>query len=149
MRLRLTAALLALVMMAMGSTGGQTPTKKAPAPGKAAAAVELPFSGTWVGTYSSNQSAGTKITLMIQQFGTTVTGTYLIPAMSAQGVLFGKVRADGSGGFDVDQKTPECPGHFAMEASIKGKQMTFTFKGSHCAGQENGSGKATKGPEKP
>jgi hypothetical protein len=147
MRLRLNVALLFLLMLAVGSAWAQSTSKKTPASEKAPAA-NLPFAGTWVGTYSSNQSAGTKVTFMIQQSGAEVTGTYLIPAMSAQGVLFGKVRADGSGQFDVDQKTPGCPGHFVMEATLKANQMTFTFKGSHCAGQENGSGKATKILEK-
>jgi hypothetical protein len=136
--------ILAVALLTVCPTWAQKTATKPPASGKASTA-ELPYTGTWVGTYSSNQSAATKITLMIQQFGTAGTGTYLIPAVSAQGVIYGKIETDGSGKFDVDQKTAACPGHFIMEAKIKGNQMTFTFKGSHCGGQENGSGKVTRG----
>jgi hypothetical protein len=101
------------------------------------------LAGTWSGVYKSNQALDTKVVLMLQQSGTTVTGTYLTAA-GTQGVIYGSVDASGAGKLSADQKTPTCPGHFDMDIKLQGSQLAFEFKGQHCAGLENGSGRASR-----
>jgi hypothetical protein len=115
---------------------------KFPSPPKTVARVAS-FAGTWKGTYSSNLVEPMKVTLIFQQFGSTVTGTYL-SANGAQGVMSGVLQAGGTATLQATQITPTCPGKFDMPATVNGHSMTWKFIGQDCLGQENGSGKATK-----
>lgn len=131
-----------IIAVTLGSTTliAQQP-KTFPRPSAAVASTQQ-FAGTWQGTYSSNVVQPTKVTLIFQQFGATVTGTYL-SANGAQGVMFGTASSAGLSA-TANQTTPTCTGQFAMTAQISGSTMTWTFVGQDCLGAENGKGSATK-----
>ncbi len=111
------------------------------------AVTQQNFSGTWTGTYSSNLVPPTDVTLIFQQFRSTVTGTYLT-ANGAQGVMYGisqeKAGLQGQTVLTADQITPTCTGSFNMPITVSGDNMTWQFVGTDCLGPENGSGKATR-----
>ncbi len=103
------------------------------------------IAGTWTGTYQSNQVPPTNVTLIFQEFGTTVTGTYL-SANGAQGVMYGTSQPSGEANLSVEQKTPACTGLFKMPATRNGNTLQWKFKGVDCKGTEDGAGTATLQP---
>lgn len=130
-----------LTLTSYGLAVQQSGQKKFPAPPMAAATN---FAGTWAGTYQSNEVGATRVTLIFQQRGSTVTGTYL-SANGAQGVMYGTVAA-GSNTLTAkaEQTTPTCPGQFEMLAAVSGGILTWSFKGEDCLGTEDGQGKASR-----
>jgi hypothetical protein len=130
-----------LTLTSYGLAVQQSGQKKFPAPQMAAATN---FAGTWVGTYQSSEVGATRVTLIFQQRGSTVTGTYL-SANGAQGVMYGTVAA-GSNTLTAkaEQTTPTCTGQFEMSAAVSGGTLTWSFKGQDCLGVEDGQGKASR-----
>lgn len=135
------SALLAGSLHCAGASLGAPPQLSFPAPPEAAAGVP-DFTGTWVGRYSSNVVPPTDVTLIFQQRGATVTGTYLA-ANGAQGVMYG-IAALQQTPLQAEQKTPTCLGAFAMPSQVQGNTMTWKFIGKDCLGDENGTGSATR-----
>lgn len=105
--------------------------------------VSESIAGTWVGVYDSNEVGLTDVTLVFQQLGSTVTGTYL-SANGAQGVMFGTLQAGGSGDLTAVQTTPTCKGQFQMPVTVEGDTLTWQFTGHDCLGAEDGNGKASR-----
>lgn len=137
------ALLLSIVLLASLSMRAQNEQKKtfpaAPSEAKGAAL----FAGTWRGVYKSNLVPPTTVTLIFQQRGTTVTGTYL-SANGAQGVMSGTSVSHQPSSLSADQTTPTCTAKFAMAATVHGNKMQWTFKGNDCLGMEDGAGTATR-----
>lgn len=130
-----------LTLASYGLAVQQPAQKKFPTPPMTTATN---FAGTWVGTYQSNEVGATRVTLIFQQRGSTVTGTYL-SANGAQGVMYGTVAA-GSNTLTAkaEQTTPTCPGQFDMSATVTAGALTWSFKGQDCLGAEDGQGKASR-----
>jgi hypothetical protein len=102
------------------------------------------FPGIWRGVFISNKVEQTKVEMMLQQSGLTITGTYLTEA-GTQGVLYGTATEAGNqASFTVDQKSPGCSAQFRLQAQATGKQMTFVYEGASCNHPEKGSGRATR-----
>jgi hypothetical protein len=138
----ITVVLLSTLTLASYSFAVQQPEqKKFPTPPITAATN---FAGTWVGTYQSSKVGATRVTLIFQQRGNTVTGTYL-SANGAQGVIYGAVEG-GSNTLTAkaEQKTPTCTGQFDMSATVSAGTLTWSFKGEDCLGAEDGRGKASR-----
>jgi hypothetical protein len=145
-RLSSTLILIAVSLTFLLSAGwaAQTQKKKKtfPTP-KTAVQSQTTYAGTWNGTYKSNLVDPTNVTLMFQQLGNTVTGTYL-SQNGAQGVMSGTVNGSGQLVAKATQTTPTCRGTFNMVATISSGTLSWTFKGTDCLGTENGSGTATQ-----
>jgi hypothetical protein len=139
-------AVFGAILSVAQTSGSEASPAAAPAKGSKAgkqkAENDLPFSGVWKGTYKSNQAGETKITVMLQQYGNFITGTYLT-GEGTQGVIYGTVASD-QAKLTADQKTPACVGHFAMDIKANNDHLSFSFKGQHCAGVENGTGNVAK-----
>ncbi|HLX10383.1 MAG TPA: hypothetical protein VKY89_21220 [Thermoanaerobaculia bacterium] len=125
----------------IGDPAPQSAQQRFPTPPKAAVGV-ADLRGTWAGTYSSNLVAPTSVSLIFQQLGATVTGTYL-SANGAQGVMFGTASPH-QAELTAQQTTPSCPGSFSMPVQVQGTTMTWKFVGKDCLGDENGAGKAAR-----
>ena len=113
-----------------------------PFPAPPASANATSYAGTWNGTYVSNLVQPTTVTLIFQQRGTTVTGTYLT-RNGAQGVIYGPSGTGPSATLKATQTTPTCPGTFTMQTTVSGNRLSWTFVGHDCLGNENGKGTAT------
>jgi|SRR5689334_6005752 len=124
-------------------TVGWAAQKKKTFPSPTAIQAQANFAGTWNGTYQSNTVPVTGVTLVFQQLGNTVTGTYL-SKNGAQGVMAGTVNSSGQLAAKADQTTPTCRGRFVMAATISNNSLQWTFKGTDCLGTENGTGTATQ-----
>jgi hypothetical protein len=94
MKRLIVISILMLVSLTLPlSIGGATQKKKTfPSPDTAAAQTQADFAGTWVGIYRSDKVDPTEVTLIFQQRGATVTGTYL-SKNGAQGVISGTVQS--------------------------------------------------------
>jgi hypothetical protein len=142
-RLTPTLILISVSLTFLLSIGWAAQKKKTfPTPNTATQA-QASFAGTWNGTYQSNMVPATDVTLIFQQFGNTVTGTYL-SKNGAQGVMSGTINSSGQLVAKATQTTPKCRGQFNMAASISNNTLAWTFKGNDCLGVENGNGTATQ-----
>jgi len=112
-------------------------------PSPSATQAQANFAGTWNGTYQSNMVPATDVTLIFQQLGNTVTGTYL-SKNGAQGVMSGTVNSSGQLVANATQATPTCRGQFKMAATISNNTLKWSFNGKDCLGLENGTGTATQ-----
>lgn len=142
MKRTLVVALMVVTVLTVTGVAVAHQVKTYPTPPATAAAGTQMFNGTWTGTYSSSVVPTTNVTLIFQQRGTTVTGTYL-SANGAQGVMSGVAGASGLSAI-ATQITPTCTGQFAMAAQVNSGTMTWTFVGQDCLGVENGKGTATQ-----
>lgn len=105
--------------------------------------VSASIAGTWNGTYRSTVVPPTGVTLVFQQLGSTVTGSYL-SANGAQGVMWGTLQVNGAGDLQAVQTTPTCRGEFKMPVQVAGDRLTWKFIGHDCLGVEDGSGDASR-----
>lgn len=142
-RLTPTLILISVSLTFLLSAGWAAQKKKTFPTPQTAAQAQANFAGTWNGTYQSNVVPVTDVTLVFQQFGNTVTGTYL-SKNGAQGVMSGTINSSGQLAAKATQITPSCPGQFNMAATISNNTLTWTFKGKDCLGIENGTGTATQ-----
>lgn len=127
-------------LLSVASAGQKKKTFPSPS---TATQAQANFAGTWSGTYQSNVVPATDVTLIFQQFGNTVTGTYL-SKNGAQGVMSGTINGSGQLVATATQTTPTCPGKFKMAATISNNSLNWTFNGTDCLGTENGKGTATQ-----
>ncbi len=135
------SALLAGSLVCAGASLG-TPAQKSFPPTPEAAPGVPNFSGTWKGTYSSNVVPPTDVTLIFQQRGATVTGTYLAKN-GAQGLMYGTSVATGTR-LQAIQTAPKCTGVFSMPITVVGTNLSWSFIGGDCLGNENGTGAAQR-----
>jgi hypothetical protein len=137
---RMRIMLMSLLFICVAGVFAQQAARKTfPSPHDAVAPMQ--FAGAWKGTYSSSVVQPTSVTLIFQQRGTTVTGTYLA-ANGAQGIMYGT--ASNALAATARQTTPTCSGSFDMQAQVNGNVMKWTFNGTDCLGNEIGTGTATK-----
>jgi hypothetical protein len=142
-RLSPTLILISVSLTFLLSVGWAAQKKKTfPSPSMATQA-RANFAGTWNGTYQSNVVPAIDVTLIFQQLGNTVTGTYL-SKNGAQGVMSGTINSSGELVAKATQTTPKCRGQFNMAATISNNTLKWTFKGTDCLGVENGTGTATQ-----
>ena len=139
-RLTPTLILISVSLTFLLSVGWAAQKKNFPTP-NTATQTQANFAGTWNGTYQSNVVPATDVTLIFQQRGNTVTGTYL-SKNGAQGVMSGSINSSGQLVAKATQTTPTCRGQFNMAATISNNTLNWTFKGTDCLGGENGKGTA-------
>ena len=142
-RLTPTLILMSVSLTFLLSIGWAAQKKKTFPTPKTATQTQANFAGTWNGTYRSNVVPPTDVTLVFQQFGNTVTGTYL-SKNGAQGVMSGTVNTSGQLVAKATQTTSTCRGQFKIPATISNNTLNWTFNGMDCLGTENGSGTATQ-----
>ena len=138
-----TLILISVSLTFLLSVGWAAQKKKTFPTPNTATQTQASFAGTWNGTYKSNVVPATDVTLIFQQFGNTVTGTYL-SKNGAQGVMSGTINSSGQLVAKATQTTPTCPGQFNMATTISNNTLNWTFKGTDCLGVENGTGTATQ-----
>lgn len=141
-RLTPTLILISVSLTFLLSVGWAAQKKTFPMP-NTATQTRANFAGTWNGTYQSDAVPATDVTLIFQQLGNTVTGTYL-SKNGAQGVMSGSINSSGQFVAKAMQITPTCCGQFNMEATISNNTLNWTFNGTDCLGAENGKGTATQ-----
>jgi hypothetical protein len=142
-RLTPTLILISVSLTFLLSPGWAAQKKKTFPTPNTATQTQANFAGTWNGTYQSNVVPATDVTLIFQQLGNTVTGTYL-SKNGAQGVMSGSVNSSGQLIAKATQTTPRCRGQFNMAATISNNTLNWTFNGTDCLGAENGKGTATQ-----
>lgn len=142
-RLTPTLILISVSLTFLLSVGWAAQKKKTFPTPNTATQTQANFAGTWNGTYQSNVVPATDVTLIFQQLGNTVTGTYL-SKNGAQGVMSGSVNSSGQLAAKATQTTPTCRGQFNMAATISNNTLNWTFNGTDCLGTENGKGTATQ-----
>jgi len=133
---RLAAVLFVLVTFCHPAT-----PEPLPQAGQAEAMANL--RGTWVGTFQSSQSDKTKLTLVFQQNGPTVTGSYMT-AEGGQGVLYGSVQGKDRAELTAEQKSPGCAARFTIQVKVQGGTLTLNYRGQACGKMEEGSGSAVR-----
>jgi hypothetical protein len=104
---------------------------------------EVDLTGTWLGTISSSAAGTASLTLIIQQSGTNVTGSYST-GRGGSGTISAQVTGN-TVDFELTQTTPSCTGWFSGHGTVNGTVMTFTFIGNDCLGSyTDGTGSVTK-----
>ena len=140
----IVAMLTLVICVACGYAWAQDaadPSPRFQGPGRAKG---LDLSGVWVGTYASNKVSETDVTLIFQQSGSTVTGTYLT-GNGAQGTMTGVVNQSGRIDLRADQFTPTCLGEYAMtRVKVTKRTLTWRFVGWDCLGFQDGAGEGGK-----
>ena len=136
-RLRLLAVtLLAFSLMACGGGGGGS------SPPPALPSVDV--TGRWVGPYNSSVFGSQTASVIVQQVGATVTGTYS-SSTGALGTVSGSVSSD-TLSFTITVTTPGCSGSSTgtgiVDIPAAGNlTMSFSASGSStCGGPESVTG---------
>ncbi len=104
--------------------------------------------GTWSGPYNSSAFGAQSVTLILQQNGTSLTGTYS-STTGALGSISGTVSGN-TANVTITITTQGCSGSVDGTGIIDVPQagsatMNFQYSGSStCGGQENGTGNLTR-----
>lgn len=109
----------------------------------AGSALAQDYSGVYVGTYTASQAPGEhKISLTFKQSGTSIQGAY-ITSTGVAGICFGVLSSNVAQMY-CQNTTPSCPGTYKGPYTFSTSNVTWTYTGQDCLGDEQGKGAAQK-----
>jgi hypothetical protein len=114
------------------------------------AAPVLEVRGNYAGmnttTYKKGGQGEQKITIVVEQIGSTVNMKFQTPP-GGQGKGVGTLVGAKVESVSLQSTAPECPGSYQASLSFVGDDMSWSYKGEDCGGPMEGHGTAKRTKE--